>query len=232
MHPFTLSEATVARMVAKQGRAHTIEHLEPARTALIVVDMQNYFMAPGQQFETPTARAIVPNVNRLARTLRAAGGTVVWIENIAATDRDGDVWPSYAARYLPEQWTRRRESLTPGDFGFELWPELDVRPGDMRVRKNRFSAFSPGASDLAERLRAARIDTLLVTGVATNICCETTARDGMMLDFTVGMVSDGCAAPSDQLHADALTNFYLTFGDVQTTACFCGLLERAQRGAA
>lgn len=232
MHPFSLSEQTVARMVAKQGRAHTIEHVVPARTALIVVDMQNYFMAPGQQFETPTARAIVPNVNRLARALRDAGGSVVWIENVATTDRDGDVWPSYAERYVPEQWARRRDSLTPGNFGFELWPELDVRPGDMRVRKNRFSAFSPGASDLAARLRAASIDTLLVTGVATNICCETTARDGMMLDFTVGMVSDGCAAPDDDLHANALTNFYLTFGDVQTTAAYCALLAQVRRGAA
>jgi len=102
MHPFSLSEQTVARMVAKQGRAHMIEHVEPARTALIVVDMQNYFMAPGQQFETPTARAIVPNVNRLARALRGAGGSVVWIENVArpptATATSGPPTPNATCR--------------------------------------------------------------------------------------------------------------------------------------
>lgn len=222
MHPFELSDELKARMTAKQGRAHTIDRLDPARTALVVVDMQNYYMAPGQQSETPEAREIVPNINRLADALRTAGGTVVWIENLAPLG--DDFWPSYAERCTPERWENRTRSLTPGDVGYALWPDLDMRAQDLRVVKKRFSAFTDGASDLDARLRRAGIDTILVTGVATNVCCESTARDAMMLDYHVAMVSDGCAGFSDAQHAATLTNFYLFFGDVRTTDELCTLL--------
>ena len=222
MHPYRLADDLKARVAARQGRPHTIDRLEPARTALVVVDMQNYYMAPGQQSETPEARAIVPNINRLAAALRGAGGTVFWIENLGPLG--DDVWPSYAERCTPERWENRTRSLTPGDVGYALWPDLDIRADDMRVVKKRFSAFTEGASDLDARLRQARIDTLLVTGVATNVCCESTARDAMMLGFRVAMVSDGCAGFSDAQHAATLDNFYLFFGDVQTTDELCALL--------
>ncbi|MCB1744849.1 MAG: cysteine hydrolase [Gammaproteobacteria bacterium] len=227
MHPFELNPEAMARVTAKLGRPFMIERLEPSRTALIVVDMQNYFMAPGQQFETPTAREIVPAVNLLAAGLRAAGGTVVWIENLAPEDSARE-WPTYSARYSPAGWARRDRSLKPDDTGFQLWPALDVQSTDLRVRKTRFSAFIQGASTLEQLLRAAAIDTLLITGVATNICCESTARDAMMLNFKVIMVSDACAAPSDALHAASLNGFYEFFGDVRTSADLLKMLSLAQ----
>ena len=195
MHPYDLSDDMKARVAARQGRPHTIDRLEPARTALVVVDMQNYYMAPGQQSETPEARAIVPNINRLASALREAGGTVVWIENLAPLG--DDVWPSYAERCTPERWENRTRSLTPGDVGYALWPDLDIHAGDMRVVKKRFSAFTEGASDLEARLRQA---------------------------FRVARVSDGCAGFSDAQHAATLDNFYLFFGDVQTAEQLSALL--------
>jgi ureidoacrylate peracid hydrolase len=76
-----------------------------------------------------------------------------------------------------------RQAFTPGDFGHALYPELDVAEGDLRVRKTRFSALIQGSSDLDALLRARGIDTLIVVGTATNVCCESTARDAMMLNY-------------------------------------------------
>ena len=166
MHPFELSRDLIETVTARQGRAHHVETLDPARTALVVVDMQNYFMAPGQQMETPVARSIVPNDNRLAHALRSAGGRVVWIENTWPRDAR-EAWPSYRERHLPERWTNRQRSLTRGDTGFEPWPELEPDPADARVVKNRFSAFIQGSSDLEAKLRGWGIDTLLIAGPAT-----------------------------------------------------------------
>lgn len=227
MHTFSLPQSAIDGVTARLGRAHAVERLDPARTALVVVDMQNYFMAPGQQLKTPAARAVVPNVNALAAALRAAGGPVVWIHNVAPRNAR-ERWPSYEELHLPEQWAIRQRSLTPGDVGHDIWPDLEQRDGDLHVTKSRFSAFIQGASDLDAQLRTRGIDTLLIAGVATNICCESTARDAMMLNYRVVMVSDGCAAPSDALHAAALINFYRFFGDVHATRDLVDMLEAAR----
>ncbi len=82
--------------------------------------------------------------------------------------------------------------------------------------KNRYSAFSPGASPLERELRARGIDTLLVAGTKTNVCCDSTARDAMMLGFKSVLLSDCCAALSDDEHRSALETFIQQFGDVMT----------------
>ena len=78
------------------------------------------------------------------------------------------------------------------------------------------SAFIQGSSDLHEQLQAYGIKTVVVCGTATNVCCDSTARDGMFLDYEVIMVSDGCAAGTDEEHSAALLTFLLLFGDVMT----------------
>ena len=77
-----------------------------------------------------------------------------------------------------------------------------------------------------EYLHSRGIDTVLVAGTATNVCCESTARDAMMLNFKTIMVSDALAARSDELHAASLTAFYSKFGDVQTAAEVLQSLDR------
>jgi ureidoacrylate peracid hydrolase len=77
MHKVEIPSWVVERALARRGRLHPFDGLDPARTALVVVDLQNGFMAPGQPAEVVQAREIVPNVNRLAQATRAAGGTVV-----------------------------------------------------------------------------------------------------------------------------------------------------------
>ena len=101
--------------------------------------------------------------------------------------------------------------------GFALYPRLEPLPTDLRVKKNKYSAFIPGSSDIDARLKSRGIEVLLITGTVTNVCCEFTARDAMMLDYRVVMVADGNASLTDEEHAAALNNFLMFFGDVLTT---------------
>jgi ureidoacrylate peracid hydrolase len=126
----------------------------------------------------------------------------------------------------PEQGARRVAALTAGSKGHELWAALDVRADDLIVEKNRFSAFIQGSSNLAEVLRERGLDTVLITGTVTNVCCESTARDAMMLNFKTIMVTDGNAAVTDEDHNASLCAFYLTFGDVMPTDMLVTCLER------
>jgi ureidoacrylate peracid hydrolase len=178
--------------------------------------MQNYFCAPGFPHEVPMAREIVPNINRLAEALRAAGGAIAWIQMtvIGALEH----WANYQTRMLtPDRQKKRIAGLDEASEGFKLFSELAVLPGDLRVKKNKYSAFIPGSSDIDAKLKARAIDTVLIAGTATNVCCESTARDAMMLDYKVIMVSDSTAAFTDEEHAGALNTFMLFFGDVMST---------------
>jgi ureidoacrylate peracid hydrolase len=173
----------------------------------------------------PMAEKIVPNINRLAAAVRASGGTVVWIKTTFTPDALRD-WSTYFGMVTPEQGKRRMAALTAGSKGHELWSGLDVQPGDLTVEKNRFSAFIQGSSSLAEVLRSRGLDTVLVTGTVTNVCCESTARDAMMLNFRTVMISDGNAAVTDEDHNASLCAFYLTFGDVMSTDAAIACLEQ------
>ncbi|MBT5040559.1 MAG: cysteine hydrolase, partial [Rhodospirillaceae bacterium] len=106
--------------------------------------------------------------------------------------------------------------LKPGAEGQKIWPELEVAPTDARIFKNRYSALISGASSLERQLRSQGIDTILIAGTKTNVCCESTARDAMMLDFKTVMLSDCCAALSDDEHRATLETFIQQFGDVMT----------------
>ena len=104
-----------------------------------------------------------------------------------------------------------------GSYGHSLWPDLEVLPSDIRVKKNRFGAFVPGSSDLHAVLQARNIDTVIITGTATNVCCESTARDAMMMNYKVIFVSDGTATYNDEEHNATLGIMLAMFADVMTT---------------
>ena len=214
-------------MLERRGRLNPFDGLDPARTALIVVDLQNGFMAPGQPAEIAPAREIVPNVNRLAAATRAAGGTVVWIQNTITPESEKS-WSIYLGNFANEDWgLRMRRAFTPGDFGHALYPSLEVRPSDLTVRKTRFSAFVPGASELDSILRGRGIDTLIVVGTATNVCCESTARDAMMLNYKIFFVSDANACRTDEEHNATLAILLMMFADVRSTDEMVNLLQRS-----
>jgi ureidoacrylate peracid hydrolase len=226
MHTLSIPQSVVDRVVARRGREHVHDMLDPARTALVVVDMQNAFMLPGVAHALcPMAEKIVPNINRLAQAVRMTGGTVIWIKTTFKDDALKN-WSTYFEMVKPEQGARRVAALTAGSKGHELWAALDVRADDLIVEKNRFSAFIQGSSNLAEVLRERGLDTVLITGTVTNVCCESTARDAMMLNFKTIMVTDGNAAVTDEDHNASLCAFYLTFGDVMPTDMLVTCLER------
>ena len=217
MHKIAIPRSVVERVIARRGREFVYDNLDPRRTALVVVDMQNAFMLPGvAHMLCPTAREIVPNINRLAQALRETGGAVVWIKTTYTPETLKD-WSTYYELSRPEQAAKRAQARTAGSEGHELWAQLDAQDGDLTVEKNRFSAFIQGSSNLAEVLRERGIDTVLITGTVTGVCCESTARDAMMCNFKTIMVTDGNAALTDADHNASLANFYLSFGDVMST---------------
>jgi len=226
MHKIAVPSYAVERALSRRGRLHPFEDIDPARTALVVVDLQNGFMTPGQPAEIAPAREIVPNVNRLAAATRVAGGTVVWIQN-TITPESEKTWSVYLSYFANAEWgPRMLQAFTPGEFGHELYPALEVRPGDLTVRKYRFSALVQGASDLDVILRARGIDTLIIVGTATNVCCESTARDAMMLNYKVFFVSDANACRTDEEHDATLAILMGLFADVRSTDEMIELLQR------
>ncbi len=204
------------------------DSLVPERTAHVVVDLQNGFMAPGAVCEIGAAREIVPTVNRISQALRAAGGLVVYIQNTLDAEAIR-TWSTYLDHFCtPARRQRMIEAFTPGADGHALWPGLDVRAEDLIVRKSRFGAFAPGASELHAILQARGVDTLIITGTATQVCCESTARDAMMLNYKVFFVADGNATFTDEEHNATLSAMAHTFCDVIGTEELIGLIRQAQ----
>ncbi|MCH7710782.1 MAG: cysteine hydrolase [Proteobacteria bacterium] len=204
------------------GRLHAYESLTPSESALVVVDMQDYFVKDGMPSPVSGGRAIVANINRLAQAVRAAKGLVVWIQTEVPADPDD--WASRREATSPEIWSRRRELLARDGEGFAIFAALDVRPEDPIAVKTRYSAFIPHPSELATLLKERGIDTLLITGVATSTCCESTARDASMWGLRTIMVADGNADQTEALHRHTLGKFLVNFGDVQTTDQLIGKL--------
>jgi ureidoacrylate peracid hydrolase len=224
MHNISIPEAVIAQVKAQRGRLNRYDHLVGRKTALVVIDLQNAFMLPGMPVEVATAREIVPNVNKLAAATRAAGGKVVWVK--MNLEGQSEAW-----RVFFDADPRRATlaELTPGARGFELHADLDVRPEDAIVVKRRFSAFIQGSSDIDRHLRDLGIDTVVIVGTLTNVCCESSARDAMMLNYRVVFVSDANAALSDADHNATLASIIRVFGDVATTDEAIALLSVKDR---
>lgn len=231
MHKIAISEAIAERVKMRCGKPHPFDVLDPRRTALLVIDMQNYFVKEGHQGEVPLAREIVPAINRMAAELRRRGGYVIWIRNTTHNTRQS--WSSYHDWLLtPARMQRRYESMELGQDGYEFWHALDIQPEDAKVTKKRYSAFIQGSSDIEQHLRARNIEAVLIAGTATNVCCESSARDAMMLNYKVVMLSDGLATHTDEEHNATLSAFYGQFGDVQTVSEAIQSLERGDRDRA
>ena len=214
----------------RAGRLNAYETLTPSKTALVVVDMQNYFVQDGMPSCAPEARTVVPNINRLAQVTRASGGLVVWIQTESPTDPEE--WANRREATSPEGWQSRRTLLARNGAGFPLFETCDVKPEDSIAIKYRYSAFIPYPSPLEKLLKEKKIDTLLITGVATSTCCESTARDASMWGYRTVMVSDGNADSTDALHNHTLGKFLVTFGDVQSTDEVIAKLQAGRSAAA
>src|SRR5687768_9690191 len=225
MHKVEIRREIVERVVARRGKLHLFDALDPKRSALVVIDMQNAFVAPGAPIEVPAARAIVAPINRLAAELRRLGVTVIWVTH--ENRKDGGDWAGFFDAFVaPGRRAEAAAALSAGSELQKLFPALVVVPSDVRVTKSRYSPLIASASSLEAVLKQRGIDTLLIAGTKTNVCCECTARDAMMLDYKVVLLSDCTAALSDEEHRATLENVIQQFGDVLTADEAIKLFDR------
>jgi ureidoacrylate peracid hydrolase len=226
MHKAGILDEVRERVRRRRGGVAVFHDLEPRKTAHIVVDLQNGFMGEGEVLETPMARAIVPHVNRISAALRAAGGIVVYLQLTADAEAVRS-WGVFFDHFCGDR-ARFIEAFTPGNPGHALWPELDVAKEDLRVIKRRFGAFVPGASDLHARLQERGIDTLIISGTLSQVCCESTARDAMMMNYRVFFMADANATLTDAEHGNTLSAMAHAFCDVRDSRSMLDLIGTAR----
>jgi ureidoacrylate peracid hydrolase len=206
----------VERIRAQRGSLHCYDHLEPCRTALVVVDMQTGFLKEGWPTALDAARDIVPTINRLARAVRSCGGEVVWVVwriGPGPEDRWGVFFDHVMGKTAGDDF---RTVFGAGHEGQALWPLLDYRAGEAIIGKTNFSGFSGSRGMLERHLRERGFDTLLIAGTVTNVCCESTAREAAFANFKTIMVADANAGRSALDNLVTYSTFIRVFGDVMT----------------
>lgn len=216
MQPTTVSEPIRERILKRRGRMRVFNDLAVSQMALVVVDMQNVFCQPGGALEIAPSRDTADNINRLAAACRAADIPVIWIRSYHP--KGGADWAMFFDYFIsPERGKLAAEQLQQDNPGSAIYSEMVVAPTDYILSKNRYSCFIPGSSTLERLLRSLKRDTLIICGTRSNVCCESTSRDGMMLDFKILFVSDGTSAMSPEEHQATLDTLAQSFADVLTT---------------
>lgn len=163
----------------------TVDSIDPQRTALIVVDMENDFVAEGAPLDTPGAREILPKLRGALEICREVGIRVIYTTHVHR--RDG----SDLGLFGLSPKIRDGEALADGTPGVEIYPEIAPQPGEHVIRKHRYSAFF--GTDLDMILRGWGVDTVIIAGATTENCCHATARDAFFHDYKVVFLSDATA---------------------------------------
>ena len=225
----SLPDELVERAIYRRGRLAVHDTIDATRTALLVVDMQNAWLAPGAPFETPVARTIVPAIDRLASALRGTGGLVVWLRHTAATKGAPLDWPGYYDTHVAERYrAETRDALAAGTRTHAVADALDVHEADWTLDKYRFSPFVRSDVDFEARLVARGIDSVIVAGTATNVAVESTARDAMMRDFRTFVPHDAVVAPYYDGHLAAMRSLVQLIADVRPVDELIALIRTPQ----
>jgi ureidoacrylate peracid hydrolase len=210
-----VSDFVKERLTRIRGGLRLFTDFKPEESAFVIVDMQNAFVAPGSPIEVPASRDIVDDINRMAQACRELGVLVIWIRS--HHPKAGADWRHFFDHFVrPERQLAAAQALSDDAPGSHFWKDMDVRDEDFIVIKNRYSCFIPGSSSLERLLRSQKRDTVILAGTKTNICVESTARDGMMLDFRMCVLSDGTAALTTEEHQAALNVLVQEFADILT----------------
>ena len=202
--------------------------LDPARTVLLVIDMQNDFLLPGAPLESPAGRAMIPTVNRAIESCRAAGIPVMFTAH--AHRRSGTDMGAFARLYPP---VAARAALIDGTPGTEIHAALARLATDELIKKHRYSAFFD--TDLDTVLRGLDTRTVVVAGVTTEDCVQATARDAMFRNFDTVVLSDACATydhpdlgygamTAEQVHGASLVVLAQSTAHVMTVQQFASRL--------
>ena len=175
--------------------------INPQQCALLVIDMQQYFAS--------LARGIKKNLLKIIESCRTNGMRIVFT-------RHGHKDPDKDGGMLAKWWGDNIIYSTPG---WELMPGFEPQKHDLLIDKNRYSAFFNTGLD--EKLRSEGIEELIITGVMTNCCCETTARDGFVRDYRIFFISDATATANDDLHIATLKNLAYAFAHIMNSEEIC-----------
>jgi len=205
--------------------------LDPATTAVIVVDMQNAYASKGGYvdeagFDIAPAASVIGRIEGVLDVARGAGMTVVFLQNgwdpayvEAGTPMSPNYHKSNALKTMRARPELSGRFLARGGWDYELVAELAPREGDLTLHKPRYSAFYNSQLDAV--LRARGIRTLVFTGIATNVCVESTLRDGFHLEYFCVMLEDATHhLGPDFTRAATVYNVEKFFGWVSTVADF------------
>ncbi len=209
-------------MVDERLRKRILTQMVPGRTALVAVDVQNDFCSPegvfGKRgFDMSHAEKSVDRLLPFIAQCRKWGMPIVFVRTIHSNWTDSDSWLARLAGAGKEMPICR-----PNTWGAEFY-RVAPEPNDFITTKHRFSGFV--GTDLNLVLRARGIETLLMTGVASNVCVETTARDGYNLDYRIIYVEDCCGAFSLEEHASAVLNMNRYFGVSIDSTTFAAIMN-------
>ena len=186
----------------------------PAHTALLVLDMQRFFLEPRFHACLPAGRVILPAVNSMIQAFHQQGRPVLFTRHAYAAASEHGRMAGWWGSQVRE-----------GSEAAHLSPLLRVGPGDTVLRKTRYSAFLH--TDLEARLKRRGVDTLVLCGVMTHLCVESTARDAFQRGFFVHVVADACASANEDLHLGALRGLAHGFAQVSATTTVLTWLQRA-----
>jgi len=208
------------------------ERIDPAHTALFIIDMQKDFCVDG--FATSRAgrpldavKSLIPRLERLLDAARKAGVLVCHVGFVTYPDHLSDSGPWLSQR---RRSTYASDKIAiEGDEGMEFIDELHPRKGELSIMKHRYSAFK--GTDLDMLLRAHEIKTVIPTGVSTNVCVESTLREAFELSYYVCVPEDGCASWDMELHAATLKTANARFGLVTSIDEIVGCWQGADKAA-
>ncbi|MXO65022.1 cysteine hydrolase [Altericroceibacterium endophyticum] len=221
MHVTSIPDWAIAR-----GRAmNHFEEIRPARSALVVIDMQRVFMDADQPFGNVHAMDIITPVNTLADAMRAAGGRVIWTRETVSDDPKLAM-PEWQYDLSDPVIAAAVNTMRAGTAAHAIHPAMNVAATDITLDKYRYSAFACPAAALETTLSEGDFDMVIIAGTLTNVCCDSTARDANMRGYKVIAASDAMATLSDEEHNAALLNLRLNFADVKSVSEIIALLGR------
>ncbi|MFQ6104711.1 MAG: isochorismatase family protein [Candidatus Glassbacteria bacterium] len=184
---------------------HVME-LYPRASALLVIDMQNCFLEEGCSAWMDSTPAIVPNVKKLIEVYRRKGLPVIFTAHAHESGKlDGGMMSRWWGKLILK-----------GTHDAELFTELKPLSDEKVIYKNRYSAFYN--TDLETNLRCLGVADMVITGVMTNMCCESTARDAFFRDYRVFFLMDATAAVNEEFHLSTLRNLAYGFAYITETA--------------
>jgi ureidoacrylate peracid hydrolase len=230
----TDTPSDVAARLVHVDMLTTLERkVDPGHAALIVVDMQNDFCAPGGMMDAEgrdlsAVQEMATRLPALIDAARRAGALVVFVHNVYSSEGNhylSDVWLEQASRRRGDSYTRR-DVCAAGSWEGDFYGEVRPGAGDPVITKHRFGAFYN--TELDTVLRAHGIRTVVLSGFATNVCVETTAREAFLRDYYVVFLEDGTATYADDDHAATLRTIDKNFGQVAKIEDVAGLWERAR----